>query len=130
MPWGSCTRCCGRLALFRSLLPPVPSDQRGDVADEDADRGGQQDHHDQRRVEAGEEDFEADFLRVLKGDDEDEGAEDADEPGAPVDGLLLLLHLPILVPGISRTYAPWEPRNDPTRPSPSATNCGRCSTRL
>src|ERR1700749_4583374 len=93
--------CTGKLKRSRVMLlafATMTTDQRRDVADHDADRGRQQDDDDQRRVEAGKEDFEADLLRVLQGDDQDQRNKETHEPGAPVDRLLPLLHPPILVP--------------------------------
>jgi len=89
--------------VLLTLLAAVVPDQRRDVADQDPDRNRQQDDDDQRRLEAGEENLEADLLRVLQGDDQDQGAEAADQPGSPVDRLLLLRYRPILVGPIRQT---------------------------
>jgi hypothetical protein len=74
----------------------VTEDERTDVANQGTNQNGDREDDDQRRPEAGEEHFDADLLRVLQADDEDEGDENADDPGAPVDRLSLRGHPLIL----------------------------------
>ncbi|MFN8163186.1 MAG: hypothetical protein U0R26_05035 [Solirubrobacterales bacterium] len=80
----------------------MAADKRGHVAEQDADPDSGQESDDQRRVDVDEKDFDPDLLRVLEGDDDDEGDENSDEPGTPVDRLPLLGHAAIL-------EAPGEP---------------------
>ena len=47
----------------------MSANQRRDLADQDPDRDGEEDDDDQRRLEAGKENLEADLLRILQGDD-------------------------------------------------------------
>jgi hypothetical protein len=47
----------------------VTDEHRGGPADQGAEEGEGEEHHDHRGVEAGEEDFEGDLLGVLEGDD-------------------------------------------------------------
>jgi len=68
----------------------VATDHWGDVADQGTDRDGGQQGDDEGSVDGDEEDVDPDLLGVLQGDDDDEGNQDADDPGAPV-GLFALL---------------------------------------
>ena len=52
----------GYLGLVLAALAAVAEDERGDVANQGAEHGEEKQHHDQRRLEAREEDFEADLL--------------------------------------------------------------------
>src|SRR5215203_5789069 len=100
-------------------VSPILEHKRRDVTDQRANAHSEKDDDDQRSLEAGKEGLDADLLRVLQRNHQDKGAEDADQPRAPVERLLLLRHLPILVPDIGRLCR-WAPRNDPTRLSRSA----------
>jgi hypothetical protein len=68
----------------------MAADQRGDVAEEGADESGEEDDHDQGRVDVDEEDVDADPLGVLQRHDEDKCRENAEGPPPPVDGFSLL----------------------------------------
>jgi hypothetical protein len=66
----------------------VTEQDRGRVADQGPDPDRDEQGHDQRRVDCDEEDIDADLLRVLEGDDDDDRDQGADQPGTPVDVLL------------------------------------------
>src|SRR4051812_25093923 len=87
-----------RPAGYSSFPGPVAADERGHVADQGADRDGGEQGDDQRRVDGDEEDVDPDLLGVLQGDDDDDRDQGPDDPGPPVDRLLLLGHATILKP--------------------------------
>jgi hypothetical protein len=68
----------------------VADQHRGGPADQSAEEGEGEEHHDHWRVEAGEEDLEGDPLGILDGDDDDEGDQGGEDPAAPVDLFVFL----------------------------------------
>src|SRR6188474_1738549 len=69
------------------LSVAVVAQDRSDVADHCAERGGDQEHQDERSVELAEEELHTDLLRVLDDDDRKQDDGDSQRPMAPARAL-------------------------------------------